>query len=324
YEDYDEFDTTTDYKISARYQFTDSFAMRATANTGFRSPTPGQVNTLNVTTTSNSEGELVINSTFPGYDPIAVELGAVPLVPEESESYTVGLVWTPSDTTSVTVDYYRITIDNRVVLDQNFMEQDDVDALIAAGIPVTDATRLLGGFANFFVNGFDSEVSGIDVAVSRSFSVGGGQLLVDGRTNFNEQKVSNVASGTLNESRVYDLENQVPQQRSTLTLDYSRGDSFSGLLRFNYYGDWSSTGGLFSPGDASDQSDYGSTVLVDLEARFTFGKRYTVAIGGENIFDELPDPEQDGVLQFLGVRPALTSPFGFNGAFYYARASVKF
>ena len=157
--------------------------------------------------------------------------------------------------------------------------------------------------------------------------MGGGQLLVDGRTNFNQQSVSNVASNTIDAARLYDLEHQIPEQRSTLTLDYSRGDTFAGLLRFNYYDGWSSTGGLFA--DSSDPNypvayDYGSTVLVDMEARFTLGKRFTVAVGGENIFDELPDAEQDGTLNFLGVRPALTSPFGFNGAFYYARASVKF
>ena len=34
YEDYDEFGDTTDWKVSGRYQFTDAFAIRATANTG--------------------------------------------------------------------------------------------------------------------------------------------------------------------------------------------------------------------------------------------------------------------------------------------------
>jgi iron complex outermembrane receptor protein len=42
YEDYDEFGDTTDWKVSGRYQFTDAFAIRATANTGFRAPTPGR------------------------------------------------------------------------------------------------------------------------------------------------------------------------------------------------------------------------------------------------------------------------------------------
>ncbi len=322
YEDYQEFDTTTDWKVSLRYAFTDSFAVRATANTGFRAPTPGQVNTLNVTTTSDSTGNLIPSGTYPVSNPVAVVLGAVPLVPEESDSYTFGFVWTPGDTTSVTVDYYNIKIDSRLVLRNFTITAADVAALTAAGIP--NANLLLGSNGNYFVNGFDTEVEGVDLAVSRNFSVGGGNLLVDGRTNFNRQSVTNVAPNTINASRVYDLENQVPEQRNTLTFDYSRGDFFSGLLRFNYYGDWSSTGGLFSPGDASDQHHYGSEFLVDLETRFTFGKRYKFAIGGENIFDTQPDKEGDGTLQFLGVRPALTSPFGFNGAFYYARASVSF
>ena len=34
YEDYDEFGDTIDWKVSRRYEFTDDFAVRATANTG--------------------------------------------------------------------------------------------------------------------------------------------------------------------------------------------------------------------------------------------------------------------------------------------------
>jgi iron complex outermembrane receptor protein len=96
------------------------------------------------------------------------------------------------------------------------------------------------------------------------------------------------------------------------------------LLRQNYYGDWSATGGLFSPGDASDQHDYSGELLVDLEARFTFAERYTFTVGGENVFDTFPEDDEDFVSQLLGVRYALTSPFGFNGAFYYARLTASF
>ncbi len=53
------------------------FAIRATANTGFRAPTPGQVNTLNVTTTSDASGNLIPNGTYPVAHPIALALGAV-------------------------------------------------------------------------------------------------------------------------------------------------------------------------------------------------------------------------------------------------------
>jgi iron complex outermembrane receptor protein len=65
-------------------------------------------------------------------------------------------------------------------------------------------------------------------------------------------------------------------------------------------------------------------MLVDLEARYTFAERYTFTVGGENVFDTFPGDEQDPTAAFLGARYALTSPFGFNGAFYYARLNVSF
>lgn len=325
YEDYDEFGDTFDWKVSARFAFTDSFAVRATANTGFRAPTPGQVNTLNVTTTADSSGNLIPNGTYPVSHPVALTLGAVPLKPEDSDSYTFGFVWTPTDSTSVTLDYYHIEIDDRLSLLTNTIGSAQVAQLNAAGIP--NANLLLGSNANFFVNGFDSKINGVDLAVTSSFAVGGGELVVDLRHNFNEQKVSNVSPGTINAARVFDLENQIPENSTVLTFDYARGDFFSGLLRFNYYDDWNTTAGLFDdPLDDPlfDQFHYGKEILVDLEARFTFGDHYTVTIGGENIFDTNPDAEQDGTLRFLGVRPSLTSPFGVNGGFWYLRASVNF
>ena len=129
---------------------------------------------------------------------------------------------------------------------------------------------------------------------------------------------------TINASRVYDLENQVPDNRTVLTFDYSAPNGFSGLVRLNYYGDWSTTAGLFSPGDASDKYDYDAEILVDLEARYTFAERFTFTVGGENVFDTFPGDEQDPTADFLGATYALTSPFGFNGAFYYARLTVGF
>ena len=83
-------------------------------------------------------------------------------------------------------------------------------------------------------------------------------------------------------------------------------------------------GVFFSPGDASDQYDYGSTLLVDAEVNLTINDMFTVTIGGENILDEFPEDEQDPTSRFLGVEYALTSPYGFNGGFYYLRLSAGF
>jgi iron complex outermembrane receptor protein len=321
YEDYDEFDETFDWKLSGRYQINEMFAVRATASTGFRAPTPGQVNTLNVTTTSDAAGNLIPNGTYPVSHPVAVALGARALEPEESQSFTVGLVVTPAEATNVTLDYYRIEIDDRLALLTNTITPAEVAVLDAAGI--ADADLLLGSNANFFVNGFDSEITGIDLAVSHTLEVGGGSLLVDLRHNWNDQEVSNVTPGTINASRVFDLENQVPENSTVLTLDYAWTERFDALVRFNYFDNWVTTGGLFSPGDASDQYSYGDAILVDLELSMSFMEGYRVTLGGENIFDEVPDDEEDPTAQFLGVRYALTSPFGFNGGFWYLRLTAE-
>src|SRR3546814_20054848 len=44
-EDSSEFARQIDWKVSLRYEITPKVALRATANTGFRAPTPGQKNT---------------------------------------------------------------------------------------------------------------------------------------------------------------------------------------------------------------------------------------------------------------------------------------
>ena len=323
YENFEEYGTTLDWKFSARYDFTDTFALRATANTGFRAPTPGQVHTLNVTTTADSSGNLIPSGTYPIDNPVAQVLGATDLENETSNSYTAGIVWTPVDKLSITVDYYDISIEDRMALSSNTINQQDVDELKAQGYP--DAELLLDSNANYFTNGFDTQVTGIDLAITTWHDIGAGTLTTDMRHNHNKQEISNVKSNAIDQSRVYDLENQVPEDRSVLSLIYDLG-GFSGLLRANYYGNWQTTPGLF--GDGSDSKantyHYNDAVLVDLELSYTFAEHYTATIGGQNIFDEYPDKEGDGTLQFLGDVYAVTSPFGFNGAFWYARVSASF
>jgi iron complex outermembrane receptor protein len=63
---------------------------------------------------------------------------------------------------------------------------------------------------------------------------------------------------------------------------------------------------------------------VDLEARITPRENLTFVVGGENIFDEFPDDETNTVLRSLGATRPISSPFGFNGLFWYVRGTVDF
>ncbi|MFQ5549533.1 MAG: TonB-dependent receptor domain-containing protein, partial [Woeseia sp.] len=280
-------------------------------------------NTLNVTTSADAAGNLIPSGTYPVGHPVAQVLGSSPLTPEESQAFTLGAVFQPTDNTSVTLDYYDIEIEDRLaLLGPNTIQAADVPALTAAG--VANAGLLVGSLASYFANAFDSDVTGIDLAITSDFNLGPGSLTVDLRYNQNEQEVSNVVPNTINLSRVFDLEHQVPESRTTLTFDYQTDGMFGGYLRLNSYGSWDSTGGLFSPGDASDAASYGSELLVDIEATVQFNDYFSIAVGGENVFDTEPDNEQDFVLGILGVSKALTSPFGFNGGFWYVRAVAEF
>ncbi len=321
YEDHDGFDSSVDFKIASRFAFTDTIAIRGTVNTGFRVPTPGQVNTLNVTTTADANGNLIPSGTYPVDHPVAQALGSVPLEKEESLSFTVGLVMQPFENTTFTLDVYNITVEDRLALLATTVDQAAVDLLNAQGFP--NANQLLGSAANYFSNSYDSEITGLDLAVTSNFDVASGLLLVDFRHSYNNQDIKKIKAGTINASQQYDLENQVPNNRSVFTMDYSKA-RFGGLIRLNYYGQWKTTGGLFSPGDASDKSSYDGKILVDLEARFNVTEAISLAVGGDNIFDTFPDNEQNGTLQFLGVEDSLTSPFGANGGFWYARATATF
>jgi iron complex outermembrane receptor protein len=322
YEDYDTFGDTIDWKLSGRFQVTDTFAVRATANTGFRAPTPGQINTLNVTTSADQFGNLIPSGTYPVDHIIARTLGSTALGPEESIAYTLGAIFEPADNVRITIDYYEIEIEDRLALLGETVTAEDVIELTAAGVP--NADLLLNSSASYFTNAFDSDITGIDLAITSDFEVGPGSLIVDLRHNFNEQDVSNPVPGTINAARIFDLENQMPEQRTALTFDYQTSGMFSGHVRANYYGSWDTTGGVFSAGDASDANSHDSDILVDVEATLTFAENYRVTLGAENVFDTEPGLEANGVAQILGARTALSSPFGNNGGFWYVRLAADF
>lgn len=323
FEDYDEFGSNVSWKLSGRVDITDRFALRGTINTGFRAPTPGQINTLNTTTTADSSGNLIPSGTYPVNSIEAQVLGSSPLDPEESQSFTLGAVWQAADNVSVTIDYYDISIEDRLALLNTTITQAQADEMEMLGVP--NAQLLVDSNANYFANAFDSDVNGIDLAVTADWDVGAGTLTADLRHTWNEQEVSNIAANTINAGRVCDLEHQVPDNRTVLTLDYQTDGMFGGFLRLNNYDSWGSTGGLFSdPPDCSDFTRYSGSLVVDLEATVVLAERFSISVGAENLLDEEPPRERDGTLDFLGVETAITSPFGNNGGFWYVRLKADF
>ncbi|HJS80269.1 MAG TPA: TonB-dependent receptor [Vitreimonas sp.] len=313
FEEYDDFGDTFNWKVAGRFEFTPAFAARGTLSTGFRAPTPGQINTLDVTTTADASGALVPQGTFPVGHPVAIILGAEPLDPEDSFNATAGLVYQPSRDFMVTLDLYQIDVDNRIaLLTQSITPGSPEDlALIGAGFPGI-------GTAAFFANVFDTTVRGVELTVVKQFDLGAmGDLTADWRHSYNEQEVRNVTFAGVNAELLFDFENQLPAHRSVLTLNYDYNDRFGGFVRANYYDGWQDL-------TFGELGRFGSEVLVDAEVRVGVTDQVEIAFGAENVFDEYPDDETNSTLRFLGATRPISSPFGFNGGQWYVRLRAEF
>jgi len=313
YEEFDDFGENFSWKIAGRFEFTQNLAVRGTLSTGFRAPTPGQINTLDVTTTADATGALILQGTFPVNGPVAATLGAEPLDPEESFNATIGLVYQPTRDLMVTLDLYQIDVDNRIsLLTQAVAEGSAEDlALIAAGFPGIRS-------AGFFANAFDTTVRGVELAVVKRFDIGAyGDLTLDWRHSYNEQEIRDVIFPNVNAELLFDYENQLPAHRSVLTANWDYNDRWGGFVRANYYDSWQDL-------TFGELGRFGSEILVDAEIQVQVTDQVQLAFGGENIFDEYPDAETNSTLVFLGATNPISSPFGFNGGQWYARIRAEF
>ncbi len=124
-ENYSDFGSTADGKITARFKIHDRAVIRGAASTGFRAPSLGQSNFSATSTNFLNLGQGLVPvevATFPVASEPARALGATDLKPEESTHLSAGLVLTPVDSFDLTADYYRIDIDDRIVLSGNFTD----------------------------------------------------------------------------------------------------------------------------------------------------------------------------------------------------------
>ena len=318
FENYDSFGSTTNYKITAQFHVTEDLSLRSSISSGFRAPTVGQANVSNVQT--NLDGGLLVDSALLApTNPISVQLGGTELQPEESDSYTFGVVYTAGDF-FMTMDYYNIQVSDRISQSDKINLSDaDKDALRAAGVPNVDSLQQV----SFFTNDFDTTTQGIDVVANYTADVLDGSSTFSLAYNWNETEVTQFSDIT-GAFKVKRLEEDLPNHRATFTWAQS-WEALSMFTRVNYYGEYQ---GVHVDFDATAITA-DSAVTVDLEVNYFLSEAITLSVGAQNIFDQeatrINIPESVGLPNnsFGGVYYE-TSPFGFNGGFYYVKATYNF
>ncbi|MEP7242311.1 MAG: TonB-dependent receptor [Gammaproteobacteria bacterium] len=331
-EHYSDFGSSLSGKIAGRYDFTDNFALRGSVQNGFRAPSLQQQHFA--TTSTNFLGGVAFDiTTFPAGDPIATALGAKPLDAEKSVNYSLGTV-IRFDKLDITIDAYRINIDDRIVLSENLTSAAVRDFLKARGFANAGGGR-------FFINGVDTKTDGVDLAMTYPFELGNvDRVSLTLAANFNQTDVKkvpvSVPLAALNPSPVLfdrfnirSFEEGTPDNKFTAAATWGH-DQWGATLRATRYGKVLSpdTAATFAsaaaPNAVVNDVELGAKTLVDLEGRVAIARRIKLALGAENVFDVYPDPNPVGVNVSGTQSFSNYSPFGRSGRFLYGRVSFEF
>ena len=315
-EHFDLFGATTNGKLSARIGLSDFVSLRGGVSTGFRAPTPGQQNTINVQTTLNDQLELTDSGTVPSTFAAAQRHGGVPLRPETSRNFTGGLV-VDNGPFTLTADYFRVTIADRLALSGLIgTDAEDRALLLADGITAAESLTLF----RFFINDFSTRTQGVDVVSTWTPPALAGATVFSFTMNHTDTQMTE-ESDLLGPGDVLALERGVPRTRWNVALNQRVG-RVNLLGRLNYYGDWVD---LFDARfvRGAEAPILNGRPIIDLEVSVPiFSEDVTLAVGGQNVFDTFSD-RSDLLAGALGVPYSQFTPWGFSGGYYYARMNYR-
>ena len=325
-EHFTDFGATFDGKLSNRYIVNDNVALRGSLSTGFKAPTVGQSNVINVTTAYGVNG-LEDQATLPPTDLISQQLGATALEPEESVNASLGIVYRLDAGFLLTVDYFNIRLTDRISTTSAIpLTQEDIRVLAAKGRPEAATYSA----AKYFTNDFDTRTQGVDVVMHYDFMLSGWKHTLVGAFNWTDTQVERVTLypaivdaervnvPNLTAARIRMLEDNLPAYRGSLTVTQKRGP-LTLVWRANHYA------GFYEDHlDASAGYDINGSAITTIDADITWQTtaQWAFTLGAKNLLDSRPDENP-----YKGVVGALyppTSPSGINGAFYYVATTLSF
>ena len=320
FENYSDFGSTVNGKLTTRINLSDNWTLRGGASTGFRAPSLHQLN-FNSTSTLFVDGVPFEVGVFSNDSRPAQLLGIPQLRQERSVNYSAGFTGRlPDANLSITIDGYLIDINDRVVLTGQFQGGDDTPQLqeISRLLQQANANR-----AAFFANAIDSRTRGVDVVLTHNGRIGSGNLRSSlagtfARTSLEEVNTSSVLEGQ--EDTYFDrtsqifLESAVPRVKINLTFNYAL-NRFNVFLRNVYFGPVDE-----ATNSLDNDQVFAGKVITDLSFGYTLSDRLGFTIGSNNLLDIYPDlnsPENQSSGRFLYSRRS--QQFGANGRYLFAR-----
>ncbi|WP_164272900.1 TonB-dependent receptor [Stenotrophomonas sp. B1-1] len=309
-------------KLGVKFTPADWIALRASYAEGFRAPNPAENGDGGLAAFSNAR-DPVRCAIDPDNECTARSVAIITrpnsgLKPEESKSYSVGIVLQPTSSTSLTVDAWEIKRTNEIA-------QGSTADAIAAGNVLRDSNNI-GGVANSgtilavntqYVNANSSRVRGIDTDIRQTFDLGPGQLEMDLQWSHLLKFERTEGDTTVDYVGTHgncDVTNCIgtPQDRINFGTTWKQGPwSVSGVV--NYIDSMENKdrrGGdyLAFYEDGTPVEKISSFTTFDLSGRWNITDAFELNASVQNVFDRIAplDPSTYGAVNY--------NPLHFSGA----------
>lgn len=322
-EDYDDIDSVVTGKLAARWEFTPGYALRGSVSNSVRAPSLVQLGYGTSSTSFGAGGRLTTVNTLPVDDEVARLLGARDLEEETATNLSLGLTARVTDSLQVTLDAFRIDVDDCITLSERI---DCVPGSVPPGAAAACAARDITA-ANFFTNAVNTRTEGFELVATYSVPLGRGTFDLSAAyaqadteiRSVNDPAVPGVILVGVEETNT--IEDAAPDEKGIVSARWA-DERLSLLGRVNYYGETTRVfnfGGGFEPSQT-----YGAKVQVDVELGYKALSQVELFLGASNLLDEYPDESNDLIFYFGNLPYDVLSPIGFNGRFVYGGFRASF
>lgn len=335
-------DTESDitYKVNGVWDITNNLKLRASYGTGFKAPSLLEIGEPRVDfgVTSGtfacplSSDDPLFDTCFPGEAQYNIfREGTAELKPEESTQYTVGFVFTPTDSSSIIIDYWNIELTNLV--ERLTEAQIFADPVFYRDL-FTTKTNLATGDEELAIiqaaqNAGTSKNSGIDYSFNNSFDLEFGDLTTTFGGTYMIESESSLTGSSL--GKFGEDDNVVFRNIINASASLSHGN-FTETLSVNYrsgYTDQAQVVTLLeddgSFGDDVDvQLDVPSYTTLDLVISYSMlSDSLLTTFGINNLTDKEPplSLRTSGAGHQVGWDPRYADAFGRT---FYLSASYEF
>lgn len=336
YESYNDFKNSIIGKLSSRYKFSKNLSLRTSYSTGFRAPSLHQIYFQKAGILYGNDGSIKQVGTFNHESTLVSDAFSIKhLTPELSSHFSLGISSKLNNTISIGLDYYRINIDNRIVLSNQFGE--GFESILSP----FNVNR-----AQFLANTISSKTQGIDASLQYKKHLTNGDFNAKLSTNFTATTTKFTASNysklaSENNTILYNreekarIENGQPNFKIISLLSYSfknyklqLNNSYFGSVKYIHINDdnpenWA-TNTYTGKRESRDQI-FKPKLLTDISVSYRFKNWGLFTFGVNNLFNIYPDRHYHSANTDNGnfTYNRRVQQFGVNGANLFTRLNIK-